>query len=538
MTAIAPAAPAAAPTQSAEVARARVAVLVATHQVDVVLPTRFGIESFIDDLLTVLAAAIDDESVDFTAESGQWSLGRPGEAPMPRWRTLADHDITDGALLLLTTVESSETFSPLVEDITDALALINEREFDEFDATAAAFAGLTVFGALACAVAAMLTWTWTATGSTLWCALPALALAAACWTAATIVRRRESHRAAPASASRMTPPGPPGGSVPVLGPRSAPAPRVALTLALSALPLTFAGAAMLVPPAYGQPGPLAAANVAAGALVTALVAAGLHGPAGGGRAVLLAVTVLGLVTGAGATVLAVADLPGRAVAGAWVFAGLVLLTAAPRIAVLLARIRPPDLPDPGREVNASTLTDIFDAATVRPGEAGEEDPPSGSPRGVGGIEARARLAVTGLRGLIAAAVLLLSAATIAAAAAGPGGIREIVLGAAVTGALVLRARWHPDRVQAYLLLGGGALTALGVGGVLIDAYTGSVPRLVVVSVLAMAAVAGAVAGLRLPGVRLSPIARRVIDLIEYLLILVVPLLACWIMGIYTALRGL
>lgn len=62
----------------AEVARARIAVLVGTYQVDVVVPTKFSIETFIDDLLVVLADAIDDEDVDFTPATGQWSLGRPG----------------------------------------------------------------------------------------------------------------------------------------------------------------------------------------------------------------------------------------------------------------------------------------------------------------------------------------------------------------------------------------------------------------------------------------------------------------------------
>ncbi|MFE4459540.1 type VII secretion integral membrane protein EccD [Nocardia tengchongensis] len=507
MTAVAQAPASTAASQSAEVARARVAVLVATHQVDVVLPTRFGIESFIDDLLVVLAAAIDDETVDFTAAAGQWSLARPGEAAMPRWRTLADHDVSDGALLLLTTVESSEMFSPLVEDITDALALVNDREFGEFDAEAAAVAGLSAFGAVACVVAALLAWIWTSTGSALWSALPALALGAACWTAAAILRRHD-------------------------------APRIALTTALSALPLIFTGAATLVPPPYGHPGPFAAANIAAGATVTAIVAAGLLGTARSGRAALLAVTAVGLLTGVGAIAMVVADISGRQVAGAWVLAGLVLLTGAPRIAVLLARIRPPDLPDPGREIAANTLTDVFDAASAGADEPADDGASVGGPRGVGTIEARARLAVTGLRGLIAAAVLLLSAATVGAVVAAPGGVREIVLAAAVTGALVLRARWHPDRVQACLLIGGGVVTALGAGVVLVDAYAAPVARLVVVAVLVAGAIAGALAGLRLPGVRLSPIVRRVIDLIEYLLILVVPLLSCWIMGIYTALRGL
>ena len=55
-------------------------------------------------------------------------------------------------------------------------------------------------------------------------------------------------------------------------------------------------------------------------------------------------------------------------------------------------------------------------------------------------------------------------------------------------------------------------------------------------VVAAATVAGCVAAAQLPGRRLSPVARRVIDLVEYALILVVPVLTFWIMGVYTAAR--
>ncbi|WP_280440070.1 type VII secretion integral membrane protein EccD, partial [Nocardia cyriacigeorgica] len=245
----------------AEVARARIAVLVSTYQVDVVVPTKFSIETFIDDLLVVLADAIDDESVDFTPAAGQWSLGRPGEPPMPRWRTLADHDVVDGTVLMLSAVESAEVFTPVVEDITDALAMINEREFAEFDPRASSVVGLAALGAGSAVVAALLSWSWTETGSLWWCALPALLLGLICWGAAVRSRARES------------------------------APHICLGLSLAALPLLFAGAAMLVPPEYGEPGPFAAANLAAGAVVVAVAAATMIRLTGLGIAPLMAVTV-------------------------------------------------------------------------------------------------------------------------------------------------------------------------------------------------------------------------------------------------------
>ncbi|MFE7801072.1 type VII secretion integral membrane protein EccD [Nocardia sp. NPDC057440] len=505
-TAVAPAPAGAQPT--AEVARARIAVMVSTYQVDVVVPTKFTIETFIDDLLGVLASAIDDERVDFTPPQGLWSLARPGEPPIPRWRSLGDHDISDGAVLMLSAVESAEQFTPVVEDITDALALINQREFAEFDADTAAVVGLAVLAVGSTAVATMLSLSWTETGSVWWCALPALVLGVVCWVAAMAARRRDA------------------------------APRITLGLSLSATPLLFAGTAMLVPAAYGQPGPFAAANLAAGSVMAAVAAATMMRLTGLGIATLMAVTVLGICMTAATLPLTYLDLEVRQVAAGTVFVALILLTAAPRIAVVIARIRPPDLPDPGNEVAPATLTDLFDAETAREGDEHAESSEQQRRSAEAGIEGRARLAVTSLRGLISAVSTLLSIGTVITAAASPGGIREIVIAAAVAGVLAMRARWYPDRTQAIALIAAAAVTVAGVGFVLVGAYETPGARLVVGSVVTLAACAGCVAALKLPGKRLSPVTRRVIDLVEYLLILVIPVIAFWIMGVYTAMRAI
>ncbi|MFX0579075.1 type VII secretion integral membrane protein EccD [Nocardia nepalensis] len=502
--------PGAVPAASAEVARARMAVMVSSYQVDVVVPTKFTIETFIDDLLVVLAKAIDDETVDFTPPTGQWSLARPGEAPMPRWRSLADHDIVDGTVLMLAAVESAEVFTPVVEDITDALALINQREFAEFDSDTAAVVGLAALGAGAVAIAGMLSWAWTETGSVWWYALPALLLGAVCWGGAVQARRREFT------------------------------PRISLGLALSAIPLLFAGGAMLVPPAYGEPGPFEAANLAAGSVVAAVAAAAIMRMTRLGIATLMAVTVLGATSATAAIPLTYLDLSVHQVAGGAVLVGLILLTSAPRMAVVIARIRPPDLPDPGNEVAPATLTDIFDAESARDDadlDSAEDTERRREQAGVG-IEGRARLAVTSLRGLMAATSVLLSVAAVISIASSPGGIREIVLAVAVAGLLAMRSRWFPDRVQAIALITAACAIVVGVGFVLINAYNSAPAHLVVVLAVTVAALAGCVAAVQLPGRRLSPVTRRIIDLIEYALILVIPIISCWIMGIYTAMRAI
>lgn len=499
---------AASPTQaSAEVARARIAVMVSSYQVDVVVPTKFTIETFMDDLLAVLSRAIDDENVDFAPPSGQWSLARPGELPMPRWRSLADHDVIDGTVLMLSAVESSEVFTPVVEDITDALALINDREFSEFDPRTVAITGVSALGVGAIAAAALLSWSWMRSGSVLWCGLPALLLGLICWGAGFALRRRDDGE------------------------------MLCLGLVLSALPLLFAGGAMLVPAAYGEPGPFAAANVAAGAVVAATAAVTTLRLTRVSTTVLTAVLVITIAVAIAALPMAYLEVSEQHMTGGAVFIGLILLTAAPRFAVVAARIRPPDLPDPGTEVAPATLTDIFDAETATADDPGPDRTEDDRRRALR-IEDRARLAVTSLRGLIIGSATVLAAATVLSAAASPGGIREIVLAAAVAGIVALRTRWYPDRIQAVALVVASAVTVVGVGAVLVGAYATPIARMVVVVVVAVAAAAACVAALRLPGVRLSPVTRRVIDLVEYALILVVPVLAFWIMGIYTAMRGI
>lgn len=499
---VAPPAPSQA-TQAAEVARARIAVLVATYQVDVVVPTKFPVETFMDDLLAVLAEAIGDESVDFTPPTGQWSLARPGQASIPRWRTLADHDVDDGTVLQLCPVESAEVFTPIVEDITDALALVNDREFAEVDASTAAVFGLAVWGVATSAVAALLAWLWTQTASIVTCSVPALVLGVICWGAAIL-------------ASRL------GAS-----------PRIRLGIALSAIPPLFAGSAMLVPTPFGVPGHFESANLAVGAMVVAVGAATTMRLAKTGIATLTAVTAFGLLVGIATVPVVFFEIDANKVAAGVVLAGLALLAMASRMAVSIAKIRPPDLPDPGDAVSPESLTDIFDSAK---GADADPDLDAEQREDKVGIEGRARLAVTTLRGLIVAFTAATAAATVIGCALSPGGIREIVMAAAVFGILVLRARWFPDLVQALAFLIGAGFIAIGVAAVLFEAYGTALARLAVLGVALCIALLGCVAALRLPGVRLSPVTRRAIDLIEYAFLIVVPIIALWIMGIYTAMR--
>jgi type VII secretion integral membrane protein EccD len=290
------------------------------------------------------------------------------------------------------------------------------------------------------------------------------------------------------------------------------------------LPLLLAGGAMVVPHPFGRPGGFGAPNLVAGAVLTTVAAFTLQRLTRHGVATLTAITVIALIAAVVTAPLADSQLrPGQVTPGA-VLGGLLLLGIAPRIAVLVARIRPPDLPDPGDEVSPVTLNQIFDE------EGGVEHEPDLS------VERRARLAVTTLIGLVVASCVVVPVGAIATAAANPGGVLPSVLAATVTLILALRARAFPDRVQAIALMIAAVTTWLGVGFVLVIDYQSPVARLVVVAAVVAVLILGALAAVGLPGQRLSPVTRRLIDMIEFALIIVVPILCFVVMGVYAATR--
>jgi len=104
--------------------------------------------------------------------------------------------------------------------------------------------------------------------------------------------------------------------------------------------------------------------------------------------------------------------------------------------------------------------------------------------------------------------------------------------------LVLRGRSLTDRVQsitffiaAFLLLAGFTMVVVAGAGSPAAALAVIVPVLAVV-------IAATVAGLLLPGTKMSPITLRRIEQLEFLLILSIAPLAIWVIGAYSALRNL
>src|SRR6185369_7199806 len=115
---------------------------------DLVLPAAAPIESYIDETVSVLGELMEDTPEDVLAgfdfkAQGVWAFARPGAPPLKADGSLDDAGVVDGALLTLVSVSRTERYRPLVEDVIDAIAVLDESP--EFDRTALhRFVGLAI----------------------------------------------------------------------------------------------------------------------------------------------------------------------------------------------------------------------------------------------------------------------------------------------------------------------------------------------------------------------------------------------------------
>ena len=188
-----------APAAPAKPATTRVTILTGRRMTDVVLPSAAPIETYIDETVAVLAEILEDTpsdilaGFDFSAQ-GAWTLARPGAPPLKPDQSLDDAVVVDGSLLTLVPVSRTERYRPLVEDVIDAIAVLDESP--EFDRSALnRFVGVAIpFVNLAVTVIAALAW-WH-TGRQLWWPLGLgvggfVALVGS-WAAARFYRKLES----------------------------------------------------------------------------------------------------------------------------------------------------------------------------------------------------------------------------------------------------------------------------------------------------------------------------------------------------------
>jgi type VII secretion integral membrane protein EccD len=475
---------------------------------DLVLPASAPIETYIDDTVSVLAELLEDAPADVLAgfdfsAQGVWTFARPGAPPMKLTESLDDAGVIDGTLLTLVSVSRTERYRPLVEDVIDAIAVLDESP--EFDRSALnRFVGLTIpLVALVVTLVSILAWS--DTGRTLWWPLGLGIVGLGLLVAGVVSKDRYRNI------------------------------DMAESLLLAALPVV-AGAAALAVPLPRDVDSLGAPQVAGAAAVALLLTVATRG---GPRrraelASFLAVTAIAL------TLAAVAYgygwqywVPAGAIA-----CGLIVVTNAAKLTVAVARIALPPIPAPGETVANEELLD-----PVATPEASQEESPTWQaiiasvPDSAARLHQRSQLAKQLLVGFVAAGALVLAVGAITIVVQGHFFVHSLIVAGLVAVICGFRSRLYAERWCAWVLLVAAVVIPTGVMVKLCHWYPDSA-WLVVIIYVAVAIVAliviGATAGIR----RVSPVTKRILELLDGATIAAVIPLLLWIASVYDVLRNI
>ncbi|MFB7877988.1 type VII secretion integral membrane protein EccD [Nocardia sp. NPDC056064] len=474
----------------------RVSVIGGDTQLDIGLPATVPIAGFIGDLVALIRSRNprlpdgDEDSAPVRAQ--HWTLARLGQDPLAPSRTLTEAEVYDGELLVLSPVTRKES-PALFDDVIDAVSRLTAGEFRGWSGSAARWTGL-VLATVAILAALVLLGVSRSSGDPLVPAFALLGTGIAAMAAAGIAARKFTD------------------------------PVTAHWLSLDALLLLFGGGALIVP------GPLGAGQVLLGSVV--LLVAGVLGyritAVGAGLfAAAITLSVFGAVTG----LIYLLWHPGLAKLFAGVLvAAVILLSSVPRLAAVAARLPIPPVPTAGGAIDPA---DHEQRPTIEGiGAIGAIALPSAA-----GLGERARVANQIQTGLVIACAL--AALVGAVGAADPlgtfhsGGVALAVVAASV---LCLRGRSYADLVQAATLITAGALTVLA----LLTGLGLGHDSLHFAAVALLLATAGAVIvfGVIGPHVEVTPVTRRMIEIVEYLLIITMIPLALWVMDVYSTARNI
>lgn len=483
-------------------------VLTGRRMTDLVLPAVAPIETYIDETVSVLADLLRDAPAevlagfDFKAQ-GMWAFARPGAPPLKFNESLDDAGVVDGSLLTLVSVSRTERYRPLVEDVIDAIAVLDEST--EFDRTALNRLVALAVPLVMSLVTVVSVFAWSATGRSWWWALAlgALGLAA---IAGSVVSRSRYHNL-----------------------------DMSESLLTSALPVLAGAAALAVPLPRGALSLGAPQLAAAAAVVLLMVLASRGGPRRRAEvAAFLAITAAAVTAGAVAYGY---GWQSWVPAGAIAF-GLIVVTNAAKLTVAVARIALPPIPAPGESVANEELLD-----PIASPEAGDEESPTWQaiiasvPDSATRLTERSQLAKKLLAGFLCAATLVLSAGAIAVVVQGHFFVHSVIVAGLVAVICGFRSRLYADRWCAWSLLAAAVVIPSGVMVRLCLWYADRawlVLGLYTATALVVLLVIGATEGVR----RVSPVTKRILELIDGAAIAAVIPMLLWIAGVYDLLRNL
>lgn len=473
----------------AEPELSRLTLVVGELNIDVGLPAHVSIAQYIPDVIDIANEQItnQDAIVEFDAADGRWTLAPLGGAPIEPHLSLGEAGVHDGDLLMICAV--GQPVSPLLfDDVDDTHAAAAGTVRSWLADKANALAGFGVTAAAAVTLAGVVA-RWTAQP-----AVPAavLALGVTGMVLACLVAHRPAAAAAPAWITAVS------------------------------TPLVFAGSLYLVPGGSGTTSlPMAFALTAFGALLVLLVS-------GSGSAVYTAIITACAFGGVSSTAMLLWQAPIRAVGALLATVAVIVVYLAPRVTIGLSKLPIPRVPTAGEPLDD---IETQGGPTVEGVNAiGKQIIPTEED-----LISRVRRANQHLTGILVAAALAALAGCYLAVDVSDGFYWQgTVFAVMVATVLCLRGRGHHDLVQSATLIGSGLTIAVAV--VLKTALNveGWQARAVVVLLALMVLVlaCGLVAPLR----EFSPVARRQVEILEYIAVGSLFPLCFWIVRVYAFFR--
>ena len=456
---------------------ARVTVAAPTRRMDIALPDNMIVAELLPHLLRHAGDALGDAAPE---RPGGWALRRATGTTLEPQRNLAVQGVRDGELLHLT--PTRDDWPELAyDDVVEVIAGGARRAGRAWSAAATRRTGLVV------------------TAVALLVGLIGLALAGPSWTLPAFI--------ALAVAVALT-------VVGVLLSRAFADAGAGAVVAAAGLPYAFFGGAWLITPKESGFLGIGAAGLLLGSAV--LLVAGVIGNIGvAGLPRLFTAGIATAVTGLIAALLCVAGLSAAGAAAVTLTVAIGLLPSYPVVASWIGRLPFPELPSRAEEILKDKpmpkRADVF-AAVVRASEV--------------------------LTGLLLAASIASIVAIVYLVTAGDRGVAVVLLIVDAVVALLLRARLLPTPQQRIpLLISGLAGAAVLGGGAAFDALGTKAGLLLLAIAAVIAAVAltsGLVFGRRAP----SPYVGRTGDILDVIAIMALIPLACTVIGIFDAIRGL
>ncbi|MGY1896619.1 type VII secretion integral membrane protein EccD [Nocardia gipuzkoensis] len=465
---------------------ARVTILAKHTQVDMAIPVDVPVALVIPSVVDMVAQHSRSNDFDNEGERyepAEWVLARIGHPPFSNSLSLGEHGVRDGELLMLESASHTAP-TPLFDDIMYNVAIADTDHYRSWTPRVARITG-SVLAAITMIVGCL--GLLLSPGS-----LPiavggsiALVVATLLVVAAMVLSRMYGDTG------------------------------TALVLGGCALPAAFSAGMLFVPDHYGW------AHVLLGSVLAGATAILAWRVTGVGLALFIGVATLAAYAVPAALVGLLTGQPERAIGAGAAALGLVGLSLAPRISMLLAKLPLPPVPSPGTPIDP-TEDDPDDHRALPTMEA---------------LRVKSERARMYLAGLVAATTLVTAIGALAATdpASGDPYWPGIALALVCAAVLMFRSRTYAGAEQAVVLIAGGAAIVLIM---LVGAGFAMHQPLAVFGAAMVALVAALILGIIIPNQSATPPMRRGVELLEYTFVAAVLPLAFWVADLYSLVRGL